>query len=101
MLAPLLSILEGPVLIDPLPNDIEAGERDFTLADVDSQKACRDGSVVLHGWSLRRACKLTGAVPATVQPKMQSPGQLTPVPTPETIVSMCKEFRLISDRKRC
>ncbi|MCC9644993.1 hypothetical protein LOC71_22175 [Rhodopirellula sp. JC740] len=77
---------------------------DFILAREDSQKLAVMEAlafIIQHGFSLRRACELTGADPESVKPKINAPGQLPPVPTPEMIASMCKEIRRISDRKRC
>lgn len=90
-------------MLDPLANEIEAGERDFTLAGEDSQKLCVMEALALiiqHGWSLRRACELTGADPSAVKPKIHAPGPLAPIPTPEQIAEQCREFRRIHNRSR-
>jgi hypothetical protein len=82
----------------------ENTERDFVLCGDDSQSLAVMESLALivqHGWTLRRACQLTGANPASVKRKLHAPGQLATIPTPEMIVSMCKEFRRVSDRRRC
>lgn len=82
----------------------ENTERDFVLCGDDSQSLAVQEAldlIVQHGLTIRRACELTGANPASVKRKLHAPGQLATIPTPEMIVSMCKEFRRVSDRRRC
>ncbi len=81
----------------------QSTEDAFTLAGEDSQRLAVLESlslIVQYGWSLRRACELTGADPAAVKPKIHAPGPLAPIPTPDMIAEQCREFRKAHNRSR-